>query len=261
MATLPHAAVMGTYVPGDSILHRLDPRTKLIGFGALAWVVFSAIQPAAAAPVCGLVVGIGLLSRVGVRFWLGPVMRFKWMLVAVFVMNVLFSERGITAGESAWRAMLFCLQLFDMILLSVVLGLTTPARELAGGTIWFLSPLRFVKAPVEDWGTALMLALRFIPMLQIELRAVIEARRARPAMMQARGVLQKARNSAATLAPAFHAAMRRSELIAEGLAARGFQPGGDGARSATRGLSRLDYLTMGLIAAAAALIRFMQWRW
>jgi energy-coupling factor transport system permease protein len=230
---------------------KLDPRAKIICFGALIWSVYSSTGPLAATTSLGLVIAVALSSGVRARGWLLPVWRFKWMCAAVFAINFFFDAAG-----GAYRAGLLVLQLAEMVILSVILGSTTAAGDLAWGTMWFLGPLKRVGVPVDEWAAALMMALRFIPLLNVELWTAVEGRKARGAAFDRGPLLARAENAAAAVLPAFYAAARRSELLAEGLAARGFSPGIFMGR-ATPKFRRIDYLAVGALGAAVVAIRLL----
>jgi energy-coupling factor transport system permease protein len=248
MSGILDGIVIGSYLPGDTILHRLDPRTKLLGFLPIAAGVFIAVSPAGVALSLSVTVLIAALSGAGLRAWGSGLRRFVWMLTIIALVNLAFNRYGaplIAAGrqlpittEGLRSSILFTVHVAQVIVLSMSLTFTTTPREAARGCERLARPLKLFKVPVEELGLVLLLAMRFVPLLQLELRTSVEAQAARGVEFDRGGLVSRARNLITVLVPALEGTLRRADILAEAMVARGYRPGG----------ARSEYNPMRLLA-------------
>ncbi|MBI5250105.1 MAG: energy-coupling factor transporter transmembrane protein EcfT [Desulfomonile tiedjei] len=225
---------IGAYIPGDSALHRLDPRTKLAGMVIILGTVFLLKSPLNQGIACVATAAIAVLTAAGVRIWFWSLKRFVWMLVFATAANVLFVREGtaMTAGtlslpftdEGLRKGFFFTLQLAEAIVLSMCLTFTTSPIQITRACRRLSRPLRRF-LPVEEIGLVLLLAMRFVPLLQQELRYIVDAQKSRGVEFGRGGPAIRAANLAAVLVPAVSNTLRRADILAEAMAARGFQPG------------------------------------
>ena len=226
---------IGGYVPGDSVLHRLDPRTKLIGLIVLLIGVFATRTDVGLLIISCVVLTLVFLCRVGWRIWWWGLLRFSWMLLIAAGINMLFNSSGqpIKIGElelpiteqGVHTSLTLSLQLLLAIILSMVLTFTTTPRDLTRGSERLARPLKRLRVPVEEAGVILLLAMRFVPLLQQELRTTVEAQKSRGVEFGQGGVVARSKNLVAVLVPALMGTLRRGDLLAVAMTARGFQPG------------------------------------
>jgi energy-coupling factor transport system permease protein len=226
---------IGGYVPGVSMLHQLDPRTKLVGLIVLLMGVFATRTDAGLLITCCMVLALIFLCSVGWRVWWWGLLRFAWMLLIAAGVNMIFNSGGqpimirqwelpITE-EGVYTGLTLSLQLLMAITLSMVLTFTTTPRDLTRGSERLARPLKRLRVPVEEAGVVLLLAMRFVPLLQQELRATVEAQKSRGVEFGQGGVVARSKNLVAVLVPALMGTLRRSDLLAVAMTARGFQPG------------------------------------
>jgi energy-coupling factor transport system permease protein len=229
-----HDIFIGGYIPGDSILHRLDPRTKLAGMVILLGTVFlapNAWNPAIAGVATAT---IAALTGAGARIWGWSLKRFMWLLAFSAAANILFVREGtlITAGPLALpftelgikKGLLLTLQLGAAIAISMSLTFTTSPIQITKACRAMARPLRRF-LPVEEIGLVLLLAMRFVPLLQEELRAIVDAQKSRGVEFGRGGPAVRATNLAAVLVPALSSALRRADILAAAMTARGYEPG------------------------------------
>lgn len=226
---------IGGYVPGVSVMHRLDPRTKLVGLIVLAIGVFATRTGPGVLITCCMVTTLILLCRIGWRVWWWGLIRFSWMLLIAAGINMVFNSGGqpitirhweLPIAEQGFRAGLtLSLQLLQAISLSMILTFTTTPRDITRGAERLASPLKRFHVPVEEAGVILLLAMRFVPLLQQELRTTIEAQKSRGVDFGQGGVIARSRNLVAILVPALMGTLRRGDLLAVAMTARGFRPG------------------------------------
>jgi energy-coupling factor transport system permease protein len=250
---------IGGYLPGNSVLHRLDPRTKLAGFMALLVCAFTT-QSSCAAAILGLaVIGLAFVSGAGFKVWWWGLTRFGWMLafaaglnmflhtggvpVFVFGKETSLTYRGVAVG------LLFAADLVQAIILSMTLTFTTTPRDLTRACQRLARPLKRIHVPVDDMAVVLLLAMRFVPLLQIEVRNIIEAQKSRGIDFHQGGLVERSRNLAAVLTPALLATLKRGELLADAMAARGFRPGEPRSDYNPLRFSSLDCIAFACLAA------------
>ncbi len=225
---------IGSYIPGDSVLHRLDPRTKLVGMIIMLGMVFLARSPLNQAITFAATALAAILTAAGARIWLWSMKRFVWMLAIAGVANILFVREGtaIAAGsvslpltdEGIRKGLLFTLQLGEAIVLSMCLTFSTSPIQITRACRRLARPLRRV-LPVEEIGLVLLMAMRFVPLLQQELRCIVDAQKSRGVEFGRGNLAVRAANLSAVLVPALSSTLRRADTLAEAMAARGFQLG------------------------------------
>ncbi len=221
---------MGRYIPRDSPLHRLDPRTKLGGtllYAALVLVAHGWLGVALAACFTVLSLVLGRL-RVG-EVWHGNRGLLGLVLLTI-ILNVLFTpgtawlhlgpvtvtRQGATQGVRAG------LRLGLLILQSAVLTATTSPLALTAAAERLLAPLSRVGVPAHDLALMATIALRFIPTLSEEAQRIARAQAARGARVGAYG-RAGLRAIVAMLVPLFLSVFRRAEDLAVAMESRGYQ--------------------------------------
>jgi energy-coupling factor transport system permease protein len=226
---------IGGFVPGHSLLHRLDPRTKLVGIILLLIGVFGFRSVPGAAFSGACVLGIAALSGAGWRIWFWGLSRFRWMLAITFTVNLFFHSGGtfILIGdrvlpftsEAAKSSVVLTVQLLAAVVLSMGLTFTTTSRELTKACEWMAGPLKRFKIPVDDLAVVILMSMRFVPLLHQELRNIVDAQKARGVDFSRGSVSTRAGNLVAVLVPAVLGTLRRGEVLALAMTARGFRPG------------------------------------
>ncbi len=235
MNKLMQDVFIGGYIPGDSVLHGLDPRTKLAGLAVLlVWVFTTRTWSTLLATFC-LMPALILLSGIGWRVWWWGLLRFSWMLIIAAGMNIAFTRGGQPVVLGRWTlpitqqglqsGLMFAGQIMQAIILSMVLTFTTMPQDLARSFERLARPLKRFRVPVEEIGMVLLLAMRFVPLLQQELSATIDAQKSRGVEFGHGGIVSRCRDLIAVLVPALTGTLRRGDLLAVAMTARGFQPG------------------------------------
>jgi len=235
MAAFIHDIAIVAYIPGNSPLHRLDPRTKLIGATALIIAAFGFGQPLHVVGHAVVIAVLATIARVGWRVWFWGISRFRWMLLIVAATGLLFHRGGevLTAGgrelpvspEGLVICLLFAAQVAEAVALSLLLTLTTTAADLTKGLQSLMRPLKRLGVPVEDLTLVLFLAMRFVPVLQQETRGIIDAQRSQGVEFHRGNLITRCRNLAALLVPSLTSTLRRADTLAVAMTSRGFQPG------------------------------------
>ncbi|MCR4405633.1 MAG: energy-coupling factor transporter transmembrane protein EcfT [Anaerolineae bacterium] len=226
-----NAIPFGMYVPGDSILHRLDPRVKM-GATLLLMVLPFAVHGLAGHIVLStfllalvLIAGVSLsdLGRtLRTVFWIAFLMFFLYLFTTpgeplVAVGRIAVTRQGVlSAGIQIYR---LCL----LVISASLLTFTTSPVQLAHGLEAMLFPLERIRLPVRELAMVLTIALRFVPTLQEEIDKIAKAQRARGVDLSAGGPLRRARNLVPIFVPVFVSAFRRADELAMAMDARGFR--------------------------------------
>ena len=226
---------LGQYYPIDSVLHRMDSRTKL--FGTMAYIVSLFIAdslPVYAAAALFLVIAIRM-SKVPVKFMVRGLKSIVILLLISVSFN-LFLTPGtpifkIGFLQMTWEgvefAALMAVRLIFLVLGSTILTLTTTPNQLTDGLEKSLGFLGKVGVPVHEVSMMMSIALRFIPILIEETDKIMKAQMARGADFETGNLIQKAKAMVPLLVPLFISAFRRATDLAMAMEARCYR-GGDG---------------------------------
>lgn len=224
---------MGQYYQTDSVIHRLDPRVKLVGtllFIISLFVVDNLIGYAIAALLLFVVIK---LSKVPFRFMVRGMKAIVFLLIIAVVFNLF-----LTPGEtiiSFWKlkitkegvhlAFFMAVRLVFLLMGSSVMTLTTTPNQLTDGLERLLNPLKKVKVPVHEIAMMMSIALRFIPILLEETDKIMKAQIARGADFESGNLMKKAKSLVPLLVPLFISAFRRANDLATAMEARCYRGG------------------------------------
>ncbi len=242
---------LGQYYPADSVLHRLDPRTKLFGtmiyivslFLCNSWIAYGAAVAALAILI--------ILSKVPVGFMFRGLKAILVLLLISVFFNLFF-----TSGEVVFRiwfitvtkegirtAVWMAVRLICLVTGASIMTLTTTPNSLTDGLEKSLGFLKVIKVPVHEIAMMMSIALRFIPILVEETDKIMKAQMARGADFEEGGLVAKAKAMIPLLIPLFVSAFRRATELATAMEARCYH-GGEGRTK----LKPLKYQTIDRVA-------------
>ncbi|HIY57084.1 MAG TPA: energy-coupling factor transporter transmembrane protein EcfT [Candidatus Tetragenococcus pullicola] len=228
--------ILGRYIPGDSLIHRLDPRTKLIASFYFIGIIFLANNWQSY-----LLLGIFtflciLLSRIDLGFFIRGVRPLIWLILFTVALQIFFTSGGkvywqwgvfrITEFGLQNGIFIFC-RFVLIIFMSTLLTLTTQPLELSDAIEYILRPLKVVRFPVHEISLMLSIALRFVPTLMDETEKIMNAQRARGVDFGEGNLIQKMKAIVPLLIPLFVSSFNRADDLATAMEARGYQ-GGEG---------------------------------
>lgn len=256
---------LGRFYPGQSFLHRLDPRTKVIAAVLIMIVVFlvRGLWPMlAVAMLTGLLI---TASRVPVKTVLNGLKPMLLILIFAFVLN-LFAVPGenvwltlgpLTITETGFfTAIRMTARLAFLIMnTTLMLTLTTTPIMVADATESLMGPLKKVRFPVHEMAMMMSIALRFVPTLLEETDKIMKAQSSRGADYDTGGLISKARGLVSVLIPLFVSAFKRAEDLAVAMEARCYRGGEGRTRLKSLQYSRLDLIFfIGLFAAGTLIL-------
>ena len=226
---------LGQYYQTDSVLHRLDPRIKLVGTFVYIISLFL-VDNVWGYLVAALFLGMMIkLSNVPFKFMVKGMRAILFLLLLTVVFNLF-----LTPGEALvtiWKltvtkeglrlAIMMAIRLSFLIIGSSVMTLTTTPNNLTDGMEKLMKPLGKVKVPVHEIAMMMSIALRFIPILLEETDKIMKAQIARGADFESGNIIKKAKAMVPLLVPLFISAFRRANDLAMAMEARCYR-GGDG---------------------------------
>ena len=252
---------LGQYFPGDSLVHRMDPRMKLI----LTIVYIVGVFMIGNLP--GYLLALGFLYLVvrvsGIKFdyLVKGIKPLRFILLFTFILNLFFVPGEtplfdfgfwVLTKEALENAIYFALRLVFLVMGTSVLTLTTSPMHLTDGLERLLRPLQRFKFPAHELAMMMTIALRFIPTLLEETDKIQKAQMARGADFESGNLIMRAKAMIPLLVPLFVSAFRRANDLAMAMEARCYRGGDHRTRLRELKYTRLDLY--GALATAAYIV-------
>ncbi len=227
---------IGQYYPAKSVVHRLDPRVKLICtlLYLISLFLFSSIPGYLVATV--FLICVIHISKVPFSYIVKGLKPVIMLLMITVLFNLFLTRQGdvlfhawiFTITEGGLRtAVYMAIRLVYLIIGSSLMTFTTTPNELTDGIEAVLHPLNKIQVPVHEIAMMMSIALRFIPILLEETDKIMKAQLARGADFESGNILQRAKSMVPILVPLFVSAFRRANDLAMAMEARCYR-GGDG---------------------------------
>ena len=255
---------LGQYFPGNTVIHRLDPRTKLLFTILYIVALFSAKGGAAYAVLFLTLCACIAVSKIRPKTILRGMRPILFIIILTAVLNIFYTPGDpiwqwkflkITV-EGLWAAFFMVLRISFLITCTFMLTYTTSPIMLTDGLEKLLGPLMKVHVPVHELAMMMSIALRFIPTLIEETDKIMSAQKARGADFDTGNLFQKAKALVPLLVPLFISAFRRADELATAMECRCYH-GGEG-RTRLRQLrfqgSDIAALILGAALVAVVLI-------
>ena len=253
---------LGQYYQTDSVLHRLDPRVKLIGTFAFIVGLFLAGNVAGYAVAAIFLVSMIRLSHVPVKFMLKGMKAIAFLIVITVVFNTFMTPGEVliqvwklkVTKEGLIMAAKLAVRLSFLIVGSSIMTLTTTPNQLTDAIESVMGPLKRLHVPVHEVAMMMSIALRFIPILMEETDKIMKAQEARGASFDSGNLIDKTKALIPLLVPLFISAFRRANDLAMAMEARCYR-GGD-SRSKMKPLiyRRRDVMGYGVLISFLACI-------
>ncbi|MBQ8834707.1 MAG: energy-coupling factor transporter transmembrane protein EcfT [Oscillospiraceae bacterium] len=227
---------LGQYFPGNSVIHRLDPRTKLIMLVVYIVALFMAKGILSYGMLLVLLVAVIKVSTIPPKSIVKGMKPLVMILVFTGVLNLFFTQEGpvlvdfwvitITLGGLT-RAFFMVLRILMLITCTFLLTYTTSPISLTDGLESLMNPLKKIGVPVHELSMMMCIALRFIPTLIEETDKIMCAQKARGADFENGSLIDRAKALIPILVPLFIGAFRRADELATAMECRCYQ-GGEG---------------------------------
>lgn len=245
--------MLGQYFPGNSFVHRLDPRSKIVLTLTFITSIFLAADYIAYLTVglfiCLIVVVSGIPAKIVLRS-IKPLWVILLLTAGIHLLMtpgkaiVAWGPLSITE-EGVRQGVQMSARLIYLILISSLLTFTTSPIALTDAIERLLSPLKRIKLPVHELAMMMTIALRFVPTLLEETDRIMKAQMARGADFSSGNILKRAQNLVPILVPLFISAFRRADELATAMEARCYRGG--------ENRTRMKVLCMGMNDAVAGL--------
>lgn len=253
---------IGQYYPADSVLHRLDPRVKLLG--TVIFLISLFIGKSIPIYICGGVFLFAMirLSKVPVSFMLRGLKAIMFILVFSAAFNLFLTPgtpivhiwKLTITREGLAQAIYMIVRLMFLIMGSSLMTLTTTPNNLTDGMERGLGFLRVIKVPVHEIAMMMSIALRFIPILVEETDKIMKAQTARGADFEKGNLIKKAKAMVPLLVPLFISAFRRANDLAMAMEARCYHGGKGRTKMKPLKYKKRDYIAYLILLAYLGLM-------
>ena len=254
---------LGQYFPGTSVIHRLDPRTKLLGvilyivalFLAKSWISYGVV-------LAFLILAISV-SKIPPKSIVSGMKPLVVILIFTGVLNLFYSDGGVVlvkiwkltiTSEGLTRAIFMTSRILMLISGTFLLTYTTSPIALTDGLESLLGPLKKLHVPVHELSMMMCIALRFIPTLIEETDKIMNAQKARGADFENGSIIDRAKAMIPVLVPLFISAFRRADELATAMECRCYQGGEGRTKMKLLRYGRNDFYAFGGLTALIAVV-------
>ncbi len=228
--------LIGRYVPTDSIIHRMDPRSKLLLIFFFVIIVFIANNLITYSILTLYTLIIVSFSKISFRFLYVGLKPVLWLILFTFLLHLFLTKDGRVLFELGWlkiyqgglqQGLFISMRFFLLIMMTSLLTLTTSPIAITDGLETLLNPLKKLKLPVHELALMMSISLRFIPTLMQETDKIMKAQIARGVEFTSGPIKERVRAIVPLLIPLFISSFKRAEDLAIAMEARGYR-GGEG---------------------------------
>ena len=255
---------LGQYFPGKTVVHRLDPRTKLILVIVYIVALFSAKGIVSYGLMVGTLCGIIAASKINPKIILRSLKPLLFIIALTGILNLFYTQGEplvsfwiFTITKEGVRSAIFMVLRISLLIAGTfMLTYTTSPIALTDGLEMLMNPLKKIKVPVHELSMMMCIALRFIPTLIEETDKIMSAQKARGADFETGSLLQRAKALIPILVPLFISSFRRADELAVAMECRCYH-GGDGrTRMKQLNYTGKDYIALvgGVVILAAVIV-------
>lgn len=253
--------IIGQYVPGNSIPHRLDPRAKITIIFFFVVAVFFANNVWSYGVLTLFAIVSMILTRIRIGYIMKGLLPIWFLIIFTFLLHVFITKEGAVLVDvfglkihigGIVKGLAISLRFFLLILVTSLLTLTTTPIEITDAIEYMFHPLKKIKFPVHELALMMSISLRFIPTLMQETDKISKAQASRGVDFRTGPIKERVKAVVPLLIPLFVSAFKRAEELAMAMEARGYN--GDQGRTKLRELkiTSLDVLAYILLAAVIA---------
>ena len=251
---------LGQYIPGESPVHRLDPRVRIISTVVMSLLILWGEIPSLV--LCTVLV-LSTVRASNLRFRhlatsLKPIRIFLLIFFCIHLFlgngkSIAFFSLGpvVLTYEGFYTGMIVVWQFSLLIWGSSILTATTSPSGIVSGLERLMKPLQIFAVPTHDLALMVSIALRFVPTFLVELERIKEAQIARGADFRSRGLIKRTRTSVGLLVPLFLSFVRRADDLVIAMEARGFSSGPRTSLVEMQ-MKRVDYEVITVMALLSA---------
>ena len=242
---------LGQYFPGDTIVHRLDPRTKILVVIIFIVALFLAVDWISYAVMFLITAMCIKLSSIRLKSLMKGLKPLVFIILLTGILNLFYTKEGtvlldwwiftVTTGGIK-RAFLMVVRIMLLVCGTLLLTYTTSPLALTDGLEMLLNPLKKIKVPVHEMSMMMSIALRFIPTLIEETDKIMSAQKARGADFSTGKLTERAKALLPLLVPLFVSSFRRADELAVAMESRCYHGGEGRTRMKTLKMAPRDWL-------------------
>lgn len=246
---------LGQFFPGNSPVHKMDPRAKLMMLVVYIVALFVAVSWISYAVMLAFLVTVIAISKIPVKNLLRGMKPMVMILAFTAILNIFFTE-GKTVLVEFWvikitmeglvRAFFMMIRILMLITGTFLLTYTTSPIALTDGLESLLNPLKVIKVPVHELSMMMCIALRFIPTLIEETDKIMSAQKARGADFETGNLMQRVKALVPILVPLFISAFRRADELATAMECRCYHGGEGRTKMKMLRYARRDFVAYGI---------------
>lgn len=259
--------IFGRFIPGNSLVHRMDPRAKILFVFLFIAIVFIANSAVTYAILLAFTLMVVFLSKIRLYFLITGLKPVIILVVFTFLLHILFTKEGdmlINFGfleiyeEGLRQGIFISIRFIVLVFITSILTLTTSPISITDGIEVLLGPFKRVKLPVHELALMMSISLRFIPTLMDETGKIMKAQMARGSDIGSGPIKERVKAVVPLLIPLFVSAFKRAEDLATAMEVRGYR-GGEG-RTRYRQLNwrYVDTLSLALLAGLTVLLWYLR---
>lgn len=250
--------IFGRFLPGDTYVHKMDPRAKLLFIFGFIVIVFLANNTITYSILVGMTLFVMLLSRIKPSFLINGLKPVVFLIIFTFLLHLFFTREGdllwewgiLKVYEGGLRQGIYIsLRFAILVVMTSFLTLTTSPIAITDAIEILLNPLKKIKVPVHELALMMSISLRFIPTLMDETDKIMKAQMARGSDLSTGPIKDRIKAVVPLLVPLFVSAFKRAEDLATAMEVRGYK-GGEG-RTRYRQLAWHVRDTIALVALLA----------
>lgn len=248
---------IGQFFPGHSVIHKMDPRMKMVLLIAMIVLVFIAKNFISLLLTVVIVTGLVLVSKIPFKTILKSLKPVLFIVAFTAVLNLFYGQGEplvqfwifkITLS-GIFTAIFMAVRIVCLVIVSSLLTYTTSPTALTDGMEALMKPLKLVKVDVHTIAMTLTIALRFIPTLIEEIDKIMSAQKSRGADMESGNLVQRAKALIPILIPLFISSFRRAGELAYAMECRCYRGGSGRTKMKQMKLHLLDYLSVLAVVA------------
>lgn len=248
---------LGTFVPIDSPIHRLDPRVKIVSVVILLVFIFVAGSIERLMPYILFTLFLFYLSRIPFKLFLKGIKPVLFLLAFAFFFQIFFTPGEVLfklgflsiTKEGLKLATLIAVRLLLLVFLTNLLTFTTSPVAITDGIEELLKPFKFLGIPSHEIAMTMSISLRFIPTLFEEAERIMKAQMARGAEFGSGGFFQRIRSYIPLVVPLFIGVFRKAEELAIAMESRCYRGGEGRTRMKSLRFGSGDYIASAVVSA------------
>lgn len=255
---------IGQFFPGDSFIHRLDPRLKIILTIVFAVLMFVAKNFLAFAVLAAFLSVIIYVSKIPVSIVLKSIKPLTFIIVFTAFFNIFYGKGAPVFESISWlswftwgglrNAAFMVIRIVLLIIGTSFMTYTTSPVMLTDAVERLISPLKKINVPVHELAMMMTIAMRFIPTLIDETEKIMNAQKARGADFETGNIVRRAKALIPILIPLIVSAFRRADELADAMECRCYNGGDNRTRYKEYSFGKCDYIALCFVAVFIALV-------